>query len=322
MSASGAGGASVAPPVVGVDFGGTWIRAALADGSGGLTARREARTPAREGVEAVVESIIRAVEEVGAPFAAVGVCSPGPLDARTGVVYSPSNLLGWRDVPLAAMLERRLGVPVVLGNDANAAALGEHAYGAGRGFSDVIYVTVSTGVGGGIIAGGRLLEGRRGAAGEVGHIVLQPDGSPCGCGNRGCLETLASGTAIARQARDAIAAGWNTEIAGLAGPEGVSAEVVVRAAVAGDGLAREIVRRAGRWLGLGLAGLVHLYDPEVLIVGGGVTGAGDLLMDPAREILLANVMPIYREDLRVVRPDLGTDAGLYGAVALARELVS
>ena len=309
-------------PVVGVDLGGTYIRAALADEVGEVRERRKVETLAREGVDAVVGRIVRAVEEVsdGAAVAAVGVCSPGPLNSKTGVVYSPPNLLGWRDVPLAAMLRERLDVPVVVGNDANAAALGEFEYGAGRGFGHVIYVTVSTGVGGGIISDGRLLEGRRGAAGEVGHVVIEPDGPPCNCGNRGCLETLVSGTAIARQAREAIAAGWETSVARLAEgePRGVTAEVVARAAEEGDAFAVELMGMVSRWLGLGLAGLVHLFDPEVLIVGGGVTNAGELLMKPARETMVANIMPIYREDLKLVAPDLGPDAGLYGAVALAR----
>ena len=175
--------------VVGVDLGGTYIRAALADERGALAARRKVETRAREGVSAVVDRIVRVVEEVGAgaqeTVAAVGVGSPGPLNAKTGVVSSPPNLPGWRDGRLARILESRLGVPVRLGNDANVAALGEFAFGAGRGARHVIYVTVSTGVGGGIIADGRLLEGQRGAAGEVGHVIVEPGGPPCGCGNRG-----------------------------------------------------------------------------------------------------------------------------------------
>lgn len=310
------------PPVVGVDLGGTYIRAALAGERGVLLERRKVETHAREGVEAVVERIVRAVEEVrgGTAVAALGICSPGPLSSRTGIVYSPPNLPGWSDVPLVALLEERLGVPVFLGNDANAAALGEHKYGAGRGIGHMIYVTVSTGVGGGVISDGRLLEGRHGAAGEVGHVVLEPDGPPCNCGNRGCLEALISGTAIARQAREAIAAGRETSIEQLArtDPHGVTAEVVVRAARGGDALAGELLERAGRWLGLALIGLVHLFDTQVIVVGGGVTNAGELLMKPARDTMFAGLMPIFKENLEVVAPDLGADAGLYGAVALAR----
>lgn len=309
------------PPVVGVDLGGTYIRAALADERGVLVARRKVETLAREGIEAVVGRIVKAAEEVGVvDAAALGICSPGPLSSRTGVVYSPPNLPGWRDVPLVEMLEERLGVPVFLGNDANAAALGEYAYGAGRGVGHMIYVTVSTGVGGGVISDGRLLEGRHGAAGEVGHVVLEPDGPPCNCGNRGCLEALVSGTAIARQAREAISAGRETSIEHLAetDPHGVTAEVVVRAARGGDDLAGELLQRVGRWLGLAFVGLVHLFDPQVIVVGGGVTNAGELLMKPTRDTMFAGIMPIYKEDLKVVPPDLGPDAGLYGAISLAR----
>jgi len=218
------------------------------------------------------------------------------------------------------MLEDRLGIPVFLGNDANAAALGEFAYGAGRGYRHVIYLTVSTGVGGGIISDGRLLEGRHGAAGEVGHVIVEPGGPPCGCGNRGCLEALISGPAIARQAREALDVGWETSIGRLAGtdPHGVTAEVVVRAAREGDGLARELLETAGRRLGTALLGLVHVFDPEVIVVGGGLTNAGELLMKLARDTMFAGLMPIFKEGLEVVPPDLGADAGLYGAVALAR----
>ena len=312
---------NAAPPVVGVDLGGTYIRAALADEDGALRERRKVETLAREGVEAVVGRIVRAVEEVSVPgVAALGICSPGPLSSRTGIVYSPPNLHGWHDVPLAGMLEERLGIPVFLGNDANAAALGEFAYGAGRGFGHVIYVTVSTGVGGGIISDGRLLEGQRGAAGEIGHVIVEPGGPLCGCGNRGCLEALIAGPAIACQAREAIASGRETSIGELAetDPHGVTAEVVGRAAAAGDTLARELLETTGRRLGTALLGLVHLFNPQVIIVGGGVTNAGELLMKPARDTMFAGLMPIFEEDLEVVPPYLGADAGLYGAVALAR----
>ncbi len=309
--------------MIGVDLGGTYLRAALADERGALVERRQVETGAREGVAAVVDRIVRIVEEVGAgapEVTAVGVGSPGPLNARTGVVASPPNLPGWRDVPLARMLEERLVVPVRLGNDANVAALGEYAYGAGRGALHVIYITVSTGVGGGIIADGRLLEGQRGAAGEVGHVIVEPDGPPCGCGNRGCLEALASGTAIARRAREEIAAGRQSAIAepAVGSADGVTAQVIVGAARAGDALSVELLREAGRWLGLGVVGLVHLFNPQVVIVGGGVTGAGELLMEPLRDEVFSGVMPVFREDLKIVLPDLGSDAGLYGAVALAR----
>ena len=312
---------NAAPPVVGVDLGGTYIRAALADEGGALLERRKVETLAREGVEAVVGRIVWAVEEVSEPnVAALGICSPGPLSSRTGIVYSPPNLYGWSDVPLAGMLEDRLGIPVFLGNDANAAALGEFAYGAGRGYRHVIYITVSTGVGGGIISDGRLLEGQRGAAGEVGHVIVEPGGPLCGCGNRGCLEALISGTAIARQAREALAAGRESAIGSLAetDPHGVTAEVVVRAAREGDGLAGELLETAGRRLGTALLGLVHVFDPQVIVVGGGVTNAGELLMKPARDAMFAGLMPIFKEGLEVVPPELGADAGLYGAVALAR----
>ena len=152
-------------------------------------------------------------------------------------------------------------------------------------------------------------------------MIAQPDGPPCNCGNRGCLEAIASGTALARRAREEISAGRHSFIAELAEPHGVTAEAVVVAARAGDELAVELLREAGRWLGLGVIGLVHLFNPQVVIIGGGVTGAGELLMEPLRDEVFSGVMPVFREDLKIVLPDLGPDVGLYGAVALARSVI-
>jgi glucokinase len=241
---------------------------------------------------------------------------PGPVNPWTGVIASAPNLPGWRDVPFKEIVEAALGLPAHVGNDANLAALGEHSYGAGRGDDDMIYLTVSTGIGGGIIADGRLVLGTAGLAGEPGHMTILPDGPPCNCGNTGCLEVLASGTAIGREARRRLAAG---EASALAGQpiETVDAEDVVRAARAGDRLAAEVFGEAMGYLGVGVANLVHLFNPRAIIIGGGVSNAGDLLFHPVREAVRRRCMAAFRQDIRIIRAKLGDDVGLLGAAALA-----
>jgi glucokinase len=241
------------------------------------------------------------------------VASPGPLDPRQGIVLEAPNLSGWRDVPLAPRLSEALGTRVFLGNDANCAALGEFTYGAGREVRYLVYVTISTGIGGGVIDGGRLLEGATGAAGEVGHMTIDLAGPRCNCGNVGCWEALASGTGITAQARAALARG---EPSSLAGHEHVSADLVTAAAHAGDPLARAIIDRAARATGFGLVNLAHLYDPELIVLGGGVLQAGDLILGPARQIFDTYAMPNYRRTCRITTAALGDDVGLYGAGAL------
>jgi len=304
--------------VIGVDLGGTYIRAVLADGRDVFVERHRAMTLAKEGASAVLDRIAGMVIDLSSrvgQVAAVGIASPGPLNAKTGVVYSPPAFPDWRDVPLVRLMHERTGLPFFLGNDANVAALGEFDYGAGRGFRHLIYITVSTGIGGGVIVDGHLLEGQKGAAGEVGHMVMEQDGPLCG---HGCLEALASGTAIARQAREALASGRESAIGSLAGADDITAEVVAGAAKEGDGLGVELIRAAGRRLGHGMINLVHVFNPQVVVIGGGVTNAGELLLEPMRETVSAGLMSVFKEDLAILLPGLGADAGLYGAVALAR----
>jgi glucokinase len=307
--------------VIGVDLGGTYIRAVLADERDAFVERRRSMTLAKEGASAVLDRIAGMVIDLSSrvgQVAAVGIASPGPLNAKTGVVYSPPAFPDWRDVPLVRLMHERTGLPCFLGNDANVAALGEFDYGAGRGFRHLIYITVSTGIGGGVIVDGKLLEGQKGAAGEVGHMVMEQDGPLCGCGGHGCLEALASGTAIARQAREALASGRESTIGSLVGADGITAEVVAGAAKEGDALGVELIRAAGRRLGCGVINLVHVFNPQVVMIGGGVTNAGELLLEPMRETVSAGLMSVFKEDLAILLPGLGADAGLYGAVALAR----
>jgi glucokinase len=316
-------------PVIGMDLGGTYLRAALTDEYGKIVLKRRVETLAYEGREAVLERIVALLNEVkceatgGRRVAAVGVGAPGPLDPEAGIIRGAWTLPGWEDVPLARIIEERVGVAAILGNDANVAALGELTYGAGKGAEHLIYLTISTGIGGGFVAGGKLLEGRRGAAGEVGHLVVEPGGPECSCGGRGHLEALASGTAIARQAREALSSGEDTLLGKLSGgdPGRVTAELTHEAALAGDPLCTGLLENAGRRVGHALVGLVHLFNPEVVVLGGGVTAAGDLFWGPLRETLWGGLIPSFAKGLRLKKCALGDHAGLYGAAALALRTV-
>jgi glucokinase len=309
---------------IGIDLGRTKLRIGAIDGDGRVLAARRLATPSG-GPEIVVETIARGVGDVlaGAGVApggvpAVGVGAPGPLDPDAGVVLNPPNMPGWVSVPLAARLRDRLGRPAFVDNDANAAALGEHWVGAGAGVDDLVYVTLSSGIGGGLIVGGRLYRGASGQAGELGHMVVDPRGPQCACGRRGCLEAIASGFAIARAAQAALASGRPTTLG--ASPAGtLSAADVARAAYDGDPVAREIYARAGAAVGACLADLVNLLNPAMIIVGGGVARAGDLLWAPMRRVVDAEAFPHARAAVRLVPAALGDDAGVVGAAAVARE---
>jgi len=313
----------VADCVVGVDLGGTKILTALVDSRGRILGRVREATP-RTGPEAVVETIVETVRRVlkegnveQESLRGIGVGAPGPSDPASGVVFEPPNLPGWHDVPLAQMLTGRLALKATVENDANAAALGEHWMGAGRGIDDLIYITISTGVGGGLIFRGRLYHGVSGTAGEVGHMVIDPTGPRCPCGRMGCLEALASGTAIARDARAAVAEGRPTSLS--AAGASLSAIDVARAAREGDPLAREIFTRAARYVGIGVTNLVNLLNPAMVIIGGGVSGAGDLLFAPVRRIVREEAFERPGAAVQIVPAALGDDAGVVGAAAVALE---
>lgn len=309
---------------VAVDLGGTSIRAALYTEEGKLLARYILPTLAHEGLEATLGRIFTAIEEVMKGWekpAAIGVGAPGPLDPWKGIILSAPNLPGWENIPLAEILWKRFDVPAFVGNDANVAALAEHRLGAGKGFSNIIYVTVSTGIGGGVIVDGLLLLGAGGLAGEVGHIVVKPDGPPCTCGGIGCLEALASGPAIAREALRRLKEGINSSIPRFVeGPiENLSAKEVAMAAFEGDPLAQELFREAGYYLGIGFVSLIHIFNPSRIIVGGGVAKVGRLLLEPAEEVVKKLTMKEFLQGFEIVPAALGDEAGLLGAYLLAKE---
>lgn len=309
---------------IGVDVGGTKTAALRVTSDGGVEARAVLPTPA-EDQAATLSTIEAAVHEVLVEgVSAVGVGAAGLVDVRTGVLLSSPNL-AWRDVPLLERLASTFGLPVTVDNDATAAAWAEARLGASRGARDSLFVGVGTGIGGGIVMDGRLLRGAHGFAGEIGHFIVDPTGPVCGCGNRGCWEQVASGLAISRSAALAVTDHPASLVARLASgdPQRASGELVTRAAREGDEIAITILFEIGRRLGEGLAGLVNILDPEVVVVGGGAAESGDLLLDPAREACRAAVEGRdQRPAVPILPAELGNDAGAIGAALLALGSVS
>ncbi len=321
------------PLVVGVDLGATQIRVAVLRGAT-LLSRVGMLIGAEPAPERVVPRMFQAVQqalvEAKTPLeaiAGIGIAAPGPLNNRTGVVLEPPNLPGWHSVPLRDLFVEKFGVPVFVENDANAAALGEYMFGAGHGCKELVYLTISTGIGGGVITNGRVMEGITGTASELGHMTIDWHGGHCNCGNIGCLEYFASGTAIARQANEAIAMGKGDELLTFAlmqhdadraadTPLHINARTVAQAARAGVPLARKIIAEAAEALGVGLVNIIHIFNPELIILGGGVSQIGDILIEPARRVVEARTMQVSREAVRIVMAELGTDTGLIGAGAL------
>ncbi|HVV30576.1 MAG TPA: ROK family glucokinase [Mycobacteriales bacterium] len=313
---------------IGIDIGGTKVAAGLVDAAGTVLSQCEEPTPSSspEAVLDVVTAVVarlRAAATAGdLEVIAVGVGAAGFVDvARATVLFAPN--LAWRQEPLRDGIAARVGLPVVVENDANAMAWGEYRFGAGRGAADLVCVTVGTGIGGGIVLNGQLHRGTFGVAGEVGHLRVVPDGRLCGCGNHGCWEQYCSGRVLAREARDRLraapeSAGALLQLAG-GNPEAVTGRIVTAAAQAGDPVALECFDTVGRWLGQGLADLAAILDPERFVVGGGVIQAGSLLLDPAsRAYADALTGSRYRPRAGIVPARLGPVAGMVGAADLAR----
>lgn len=310
--------------VVAVDLGGTHLRTAVCTLQGSILARAKIETQVEKGADYIVRCIAELVERAIADtprerILGIGIAAPGPLDPRTGIVIQTPNLIGFEDYPLRERLAELTGLPTVVENDANAAAVGEHRFGAGRGYSHLVYLTISTGIGGGIIVDNRLLWGSRGLAGEVGHMTVEPHGPRCNCGNIGCLETLASGPAIARHAREAVLAGQPTTLLDLTpgrDPDSITAQIVTEAAAGADTLALDILTRAGFYIGIGIVNLLHLLNPGRIVIGGGVSFAGDVLFKPIRETVSERAPAVYRQGVEIVPAALGDDAGLVGMAAI------
>jgi glucokinase len=313
--------------VAGIDIGGTNISIAVAETGGEVLSKRKLPTQSSLGPFSALDRMSEALEKMLAEepsnLEAIGVGSPSPIDVRRGLIMSPSNLLEWSEFPIVDLLKDRFGVPVKLENDANAAAVGECIYGAGRGHKDIFYLTVSTGIGGGLIINGELYHGVSTAAGEIGHTIIQPDGIECNCGSRGCLETICSGVHIARRTRERLQNGEASILSAMVSDtDSITARTVVDAVRQGDPLATAIWDETCHFLAIGIANVVTLIAPEIVIVGGGVASAGDLLFVQLRERVPHFVSMVPADKINIVPAQLGTESGLYGAVAIARELIS
>ncbi|MDX9863342.1 MAG: ROK family protein [Anaerolineaceae bacterium] len=303
---------------IAVDAGGTQIRAALFQaGAKNIEPLNIQRLPTRSKPQAfdVLTSTIEAVWPQDMRVRGIGVAVPGPLDPVTGIISFTANISDWENFPLKEKLETYFNVPAAVGNDANMAALGEWKYGAGVGHQNLIYITISTGIGSGIISDGRLLLGHRGLAGELGHITVIPENGPmCGCGKRGHLESVASGTGIARYVTEQLANG-RTSLLTKAQP---NAREIGEAARQGDELSIEAYQRAGTYLGRSFADCLHIFNPSILILGGGVTKSADLFFEAMHAAIESSVIsPDYTTGLTITFPALGDSAGLQGARSLA-----
>lgn len=312
-------------PAIGVDLGGTNIVCAAVMAQARIIEKHKQPTEVPKGVERVVANIKECIREVLRKahlsleqISGIGIGSPGPLNTRTGIVINPANLHGWHNVPLRKMIEDEFHVPVVLDNDANAAAYGEKWAGAGKGVDNLVVFTLGTGVGGGIIMDGKLLHGPDDTAGEVGHCTIDYNGYQCKCGNRGCLETYVSATGIVRRTTEAIRKGRDTIINNMV--EGdlnrLTSKIVYEALEQGDALACEIFEETGRLLGVGIANIVNTLNPEMIVISGGVIQAGEHLFRPTREEVRRRAFEEPTLTAKIVPAQLGGDAGVIGAAGI------
>jgi glucokinase len=317
---------------IGVDLGGTNLRIAAVSERGKLLEKITTEARVARPRDEVIAEMCRAIQALAkarkadGKLAGVGVGVPGIIDLRSGMLRESPNLPGWEDYPVREEIERRLGTQVLLENDANAAALGEKWLGAGREADDLCMLTLGTGVGGGIVLGGRIWHGMTGMAGELGHINVEPEGPRCGCGSRGCLEQFASATAIERMARAAAAGGGAPALARVAAKRGFSSEILFRMAEAGDPTAQEIFGRVGRALGMVLADLINIFNFPMYVLGGGVANAWEMfspaMLEEVRQrsfVYAATSSHPAGGRTVIARAQLGSDAGLYGAARLAMQ---
>ncbi len=312
--------------VLGIDIGGTKMALASVDPRGTVLHRSVVGAPAADAgrmVESLLELVdggIASARAAGLDVEAVGIGAAGFILKDEGVLMSSPNI-AWSMVPLRELVAQRTGLPAFLDNDATAAAAGERLAGVARGLDDFVLVTLGTGIGGGICAGGRILRGHRGTAAEVGHMVVDPHGPECGCGRRGCLESLASGTALEREAVRLASTDERSVLhdASCSDPASVTGEMVASAARAGDAAAAAAFENISWHLGLGIANLVHLLDPQMVVIGGGVSRSGDLFIDAVRDTVASRGLPDLVRDVRIELSTLGGDAGVVGAAAVAWE---
>lgn len=310
---------------IGIDVGGTNVKIALVNDKGSIIYSNSIPTRAEMGYEYTINNMKEAIKDLlketkskEKDIEGMGFGFPGQIDCQKGIVRLAPNIPGWVDVPIAEIMEKEFGIKTRVDNDVRCAALGELNFGAGKGCENLICITVGTGIGSGLIVNGKLVRGASNAAGEIGHIKLDMNGGPlCGCGDRGCLEAFASGPSIVAMAEEYIKGGKSTKYRELANPD-ITPYIVSEAAKLGDPVARRIFTIVGEYIGIGLASVVNLLNPEKIIIGGGVAAAGDILMNPIKETLVKRAMAIAGSTVQVVPAQLGNTAGVIGASLLIK----
>ena len=311
--------------IIAVDMGGTKFRVAMISRNGAIAAFTSIKTEAYKGVDNIISRLTQAAHRIVnkanvdmKEISGISLAIAGGIDIHRGLVTASPHLPGWRNVPLKSIMEENLGKRVRLVNDANAAALGEYFYGRGKGIKNLIYLTVSTGIGGGIIIDGHLYEGINGVAGEIGHMIIKDGGAKCSCGSNGCFEAMVSGTAMAREAEASIKGHKNTLLKDIYEKNNgqIKAVDIARAARTGDSVAQKIVQNAAYYLGIGLTNIVNIFNPEMIVIGGGLSKMGNLLLGPAREVTKARAFTLAANNVKIVKSNLGDRAGLLGAAAL------
>lgn len=315
--------------IIGVDLGGTNVKSAIVSTDKVVLAKESRPTNADDGLDAVLDAMEASVRDLMASSGvtrdqvlAAGFGAPGPMNWQTGIVFSPPNLPGWKDVPLADLMSKRLGFPCFVDNDANVACYGEYWLGAGQGTESMAVLTLGTGVGGGVVVFGQLLRGIDGTAAELGHLKVQRDGRLCGCGSKGCLEAYASVSGMVRTAREGLESGRQSKLLemGREAEEGITGKMIFEAAKDGDVFARWVFEETATWLGLGIASIVHFQNPERVVLCGGMIAAGDMLFEPVRRIVRENTFEVPGKRCEILPAGLGADSGVLGAAgcALAR----
>lgn len=308
--------------VIGIDVGGTMIKGALFDSRGALIKKNSVPTRAEQGKDAFIENtatLIAALSSQDTKVSAIGLGIAGVIDKKRTTLYESPNLPLLKNFPVKKLLESAVSIPVFLENDANCAALGELWAGAGKGLDNFLFFTLGTGIGSGLICNGRLWAGEQGKAGEFGHMIVSPDGAQCACGKRGCLEAHASGSAITRMAKDALASGTASSLQALSAksPETLTPEIIYREALSGDALCLEVYRTAARFLSIGISNVNNLLDIHTFIVGGGVSKAFHLVEDYFLDETRKRIFGGSRDKIKISVSLLGNDAGVYGGGYLA-----
>ncbi len=308
---------------LGIDLGGTKLDAGIMNSSGNLNARMRCQTEAQKGpnsvinkIKFIIESLIKQQNIQKRDIAGIGIGIPGFIDSYNGKIAALTNLPGWENIPLSDIIKSAFNLPVKIDNDANVAAYGEYLYGSGSGTNNFFYMTVSTGIGGGIIVNGKAYHGANHGAGEIGHIIIDMNGEKCSCGNYGCFEAMASGTAMAKFAEKAMDMGHKSIINEIAGNRAIKAEHVFEAAVKGDSLAVELVNKEALYLGIGICNTIAMYNPERIAIGGGISNQWDVLYPKIMETVKNRALKHNLKACDIVKAELGSNSGIIGAAAL------